>query len=79
MTENIMIQETEMTKTGFCEMCGAQSELEKCMNCGEAVCFECRVDYECNASGKYCECADCFAESHWDGEEDDDDWEDDDE
>ena len=53
MTENIMIQETEMTKTGFCEMCDAQTDrLETCMECGERLCPEC-----CSRGfgGYYCE------------------------
>ena len=44
MTENIIIQETEMTlRTGFCEKCDAQyDELKQCIECGGWFCIECR-------------------------------------
>ena len=41
MTENIMLQETEMTKTGFCEICDAQNELKQCVYCKKWFCHEC--------------------------------------
>ena len=62
-TENIMLQETEMTQTGFCEKCDAQSELERCLGCGVWACAECR-----EVKGIYCN--DCLSN---DDEEDDDD------
>ena len=52
MTENIMLQETEMTKTGFCiDCCTAEVELTKCSLCGEYiedVCEECLEDDICD-------------------------------
>ena len=49
MTENIMLQETEMTKTGFCERCDAQSdELKQCEDCEEWYCHECCADDLCD-------------------------------
>ena len=50
MSENIMLQETEMTlRTGWCEHCDAQSdELRTCPDCGDRCCPECWVDGACD-------------------------------
>ena len=64
MTENIMLQETEMTKTGFCDDCDAQSdELKQCKECGGWACPECYV---------VCRCDNCYWAKGEDELEDDD-------
>ena len=61
-TENIMLQETEMMKTGFCEMCGGLPAELVCKECGQNICQFCNVGFSV--------CYDC---DYKDRDEDDDD------
>ena len=68
MTENIMLQETEMMKTGVCNDCGVKTDgLKQCGHCRQWFCQKCRHSDE--------RCEYCVDEPDWEepNYEDDDD------
>ena len=67
MKGTIDYEETEMTKTGFCEICGINFAEVICETCGKDVCYICNTDTD---DSPYCDY--CYTD-YWGNEYEEDD------